>query len=114
MKIQLIYSDDCPNLKAARAAVLRSLEAENLFLSLEELDVAAPGTPEHLREWGSPTILIDGIDVGGETAPTGPCCRLYDGASRRGAPSDAMIVEALRRSQRGESTHSVSPEEMLS
>jgi mercuric ion transport protein len=98
MKIQLIYSDDCPHVEAARAALLRSLVAEDLSVSFEELDVAAPGTPAHLREWGSPTILIDGVDVGGETAPTGPCCRLYD-AARRGIPSDAMIVEALRRSK---------------
>jgi mercuric ion transport protein len=103
MRIQLIYSDDCPNVDAARAALLRSLAAEDLSVSVEELDVAAPGTPEHLRTWGSPTILIDGVDVGGETAPTGRCCRLYDGASSRGVPSDEMIVEALR-SRSGEST----------
>jgi hypothetical protein len=101
MRIQLIFSDDCPNVDATRAALLRSLAAEDLSVSFEELDIAAPGTPEHLREWGSPTILIDGTDVGGETAPTGPCCRLYDGASRRGVPSDEMIVQALRRSRRG-------------
>ena len=109
MRIQLIYSDDCPNVEATRAALLRSLAAENLSVSVEELDVAAPGTPEHLREWGSPTILINGVDVGGENGPTGPCCRLYDGASRRGIPSEAMIVEALRRSRRGASTDLPSP-----
>lgn len=100
MKIELIYSADCPNVDAAQAALRRSLKAEDLLASFDEVDVAAPGTPEHLRGWGSPTILINGVDVGGETVPTGPCCRLYDdGAARRGAPSDAMIVEALRRSQ---------------
>jgi hypothetical protein len=113
MKIQLIYSADCPNVDAAQAALRRSLKAEDLLASFDEVDVAAPGTPEHLRGWGSPTILINGVDVGGETVPTGPCCRLYDGAARRGAPSDAMIVEALRRSQRGESTDSLSPEARL-
>jgi mercuric ion transport protein len=100
MNIQLIYARDCPNIGAARAALLRSLEAEGLPMTFEEMDTAEPATPAHLRDWGSPTILVDGLDVGGEAGPMGPCCRLYDhGTARRGIPSEAVIRAALRRAR---------------
>jgi hypothetical protein len=39
-------------------------------------------------------VLIDGVDVAGPSPATGPCCRLYDGATR--APSVDAIVARLR------------------
>ena len=96
MKVQLVYFDGCPNADAARAAVRRCLEAADLALELEEVDTGSPKAPEALRAWGSPTVLVDGIDVGGEPAPTGTSCRLYDNPDNRGVPSDAAIGAALR------------------
>ena len=51
-------------------------------------------TPEPLRLWGFPTILINGVDVGGGR-PSGSSCRLYPHSENPGAPSDAMIDAAL-------------------
>jgi hypothetical protein len=96
MKVQLVYFDGCPNADAARAAVRRSLAAAGLALEVEEVDTESPGAPESLRAWGSPTVLVDGIDVGGERVPTGTSCRLYDNPDHRGVPSDAAIGAALR------------------
>lgn len=96
MRVQLVYFEGCPNVDAAREAVRRCLAAAQLPTAIEEVDTGAPSAPEALRQWGSPTILIDGIDVGGEAAPTGVCCRLYENPDNRGVPSEATIAAALR------------------
>lgn len=104
MKVQLLYFPGCPNADGARAALRRSLDALRLRVAIEEIDVTAAGAPPGLRDWGSPTILIDGVDVGGEREPTGASCRLYAvGADpeSRGVPGDALIRAALERARPG-------------
>lgn len=95
MNVQIVYFEGCPNADAARAAVRRCLEAEGLPVAFEEIDTESPDAPAELRQWGSPTILVDGVDVGGEPAPMGTSCRLYDNPDNRGVPSDAAITAAL-------------------
>jgi hypothetical protein len=93
MKVQLLYFPGCPNVEAAREQ-LRRVVADRA--TIDEIDTTAPDTPASLRGWGSPTILVDGIDVaGGE--PSGSCCRLYPGGDVRGAPSETAIRAALDR-----------------
>lgn len=94
MRVQLLSFPGCPNADAARDALRRSLVAAGLPTSFDEIDVTSPETPEPLRNWGSPTILVEGNDVAGES-PAGSCCRLYPSSSSRGAPSDEMIRRAL-------------------
>ena len=95
MKVQLVYRPDCPNLADAREALRRSLHSLGLPTEFEELDVTAAPISAALQQWGSPTILIDGIDVGGESAPVGgDSCRLYSDLS--GVPTDEQICAALR------------------
>lgn len=98
MQIQLLYFPGCPNVNVARVAVARSLASLGLRCRIEEVDATAEGTPEELRRWGSPTILVDGSDVAGEETPTGAACRLYRGAGS--APSIAAICAALVRCER--------------
>jgi mercuric ion transport protein len=97
--VQLLYFAGCPHADEARRVLHEALDrlSPRASLSVEEIDVEAPGAPEHLREWGSPTILVSGEDVGGEPRPTGRCCRLYqhpDG-SRRGAPPLELLLDRL-------------------
>jgi hypothetical protein len=102
MKVQLLFFPGCSNAEAARAALRHSLEASRLRVAIEEVDVTAADAPHHLRDWGSPTILIDGVDVGGERAPTGASCRLYTvggDPKSRGVPADALIRSALERAR---------------
>jgi hypothetical protein len=98
MLIQLLYFPDCPNVGAAREALRMALDSFGGAWQVAEVDVTATGTPNHLRSWGSPTILIDGVDVAGDDASES-CCRLYPGSESRGAPSLGMIEAALRRMQ---------------
>ena len=105
--IQLLYSPDCPNVRAARDVLHRALSRIPDPPAVTEIDVTAPATPPNLRAWGSPTILVDGVDVAGEDAPTGeaiaPCCRLYQAGESRGAPLLVQILYALERAGRSQS-----------
>ena len=109
MKIQLLHFPDCPNAETARAALHEAITQEHLDLQVDELDVSREDTPAWAKGWGSPTILIDGRDVGGEAASSG------DGqlsALPRCVPSVALIRERLRATTSGEasaSAHSVVP-----
>ncbi len=70
-----------------------------IVAAIEEVDTSAPDTPAALSNWGSPTILLNGEDVGGEREPTGPSCRLYRGDDGRvhGVPSRTLLSAALNR-----------------
>ena len=94
MKVQFLYFPDCPNHEAAREALRRCMAALEIPPDFEDIDVTAPDVPEELRSWGSPTILVNGVDVSGVTATqAGSSCRLY-GAS--GVPSDEQITLLLK------------------
>ena len=99
MKIQLITFPGCPNAKAARATLERVLARAGVADRIEEVDATALETAEELRGWGSPTVLVEGRDVGGQAEPTGPGCRLYrdDDGKVQGSPPEALLSAAIRR-----------------
>jgi hypothetical protein len=99
MLVQLLYFPGCPHVAAARTALWEVLRQTTERPELEEIDVTAPETPEHLRHWGSPTILVDGLDISGGS-PSGVSCRLYPGPDGPGAPTKDLIVSAIRRAGR--------------
>ena len=103
MKIQFLSFPGCPNADAARHALLRVLEAHSFPPHFEEIDLTAESTQYELRAWGSPTILIDGVDVGGERQPAGVSCRLYESAPSflRGVPSEDLIRKAIEAARPG-------------
>ena len=95
MLIQLLYFPGCPHVATARQALQRAVAKLDETPPISEIDVTDDRTPEPLRLWGSPTILVDGVDVGGGR-PSGSSCRLYPDSDNLGAPSNAMIEAALR------------------
>ena len=95
MKIQLISFRGCPNVANARRALQQALASLDLEETFEEVDSAAHDTPDDLRFWGSPTVLVNGVDVAGGT-PSGASCRMYPPSEFPGAPPLAMIVRRLR------------------
>lgn len=97
--VQLLYFPDCPNVEATRRTLAQAMSTIKDAPIVAELDVTAPSTPPHLRGWGSPTVLIDGVDIAGGH-PSESCCRLYPTSEERGAPSLALIEAALLRARR--------------
>jgi hypothetical protein len=97
MLVELLYFPGCPHVETARKALhdvlLELTEHPDEVL---EVDVTARDTPGHLRGWGSPTILIDGVDIEG-ASPSGSSCRVYRSSDGVGAPSQALIRVALLR-----------------
>src|SRR5260370_17662360 len=95
--ITLVYDADCPNLPAARLALREALEHEGREPQWVEYDRAAAGTPAPLLRYGSPAILVDGVDVAGEAGRAGAAsCRVYP--SERGlcgVPSAETIAAAI-------------------
>jgi hypothetical protein len=93
-KIQLLVFDDCPLADAARSSLQTALDSLGLR-EFEEIDLLDPATPDELRDWGSPTILVGGEDVTGNVKGNALSCRVYDGEMR--VPDPDMIAQQIRR-----------------
>jgi len=102
--VELVYDGDCPNVAEARAQLLRAFAQAKLQPSWSEWQADAPESPEHVRGYGSPTILVDGEDVAGLERNGSASCRLYQhpGGAMRGAPDVKMIAAALAAIRSGE------------
>lgn len=95
--VVLLYERSCPNVPAARANLLRAFSAAKLPAEWREIDVDAPDAPPGWRAFGSPTVLVDGADVGGGAPAEGATCRLYhDNGRLARAPSVDRIAARLR------------------
>lgn len=94
--VTLLYFDDCPSWQQV-ADDLRQLTTE-LDIRVERRLVTTPEEAERVGFRGSPTVLVDGIDVFAEgDEPVGLACRIYqtpDGPA--GAPTVAQLRAALR------------------
>lgn len=100
LKVELIYEKTCPNIQAAREQLLRAFNTTQLTPQWQEWEVNEAVTPGYARDYGSPTILINGCDVSGELpSDTNKCCRIYQNSEthNRGVPSLTQIIEALQQ-----------------
>ncbi|MBI5517401.1 MAG: hypothetical protein HY909_26765 [Deltaproteobacteria bacterium] len=95
--VVLLYDRDCPNVPAARAALLRAFSEASVPARWRELDRGAPGISAAWRALGSPAVLVDGEDVAGAPSEGGACCRVYaTSKGLSGAPSVEAIAARLR------------------
>lgn len=100
---ELIYDSTCPNVDSCRAALRAVLVEMGLPLSWTEWDRSGDATPPAYRNYGSPTVLVDGNDIAASSAgttsyPPTPCgnsCRLYVGEDT-GALCGTPPVELIR------------------
>jgi len=96
--VELIYSADCPNTGAVRAQLLRAFAAARLAPRWTEWQRDANDSPDYVRQYGSPTLLVDGRDLTSDApSTTAGHCRVYrDPHGRlRAVPPLADIVRAL-------------------
>jgi hypothetical protein len=96
MDIALLYVDDCPNWKVADER-LAAIAAEGTDVQVTRHLVHTPEEAERIGFHGSPSILVDGIDVFAEPGDrVGLSCRVYrtpEGLA--GAPTVVQLRAAL-------------------
>ena len=103
IRVELVFDADCPNVESARTMLRAALRLVGQQAAWTEWDRADVNTPETFRVFGSPTVLVNGIDVAsgddGSIAVEGKACRLYvdgDGCIC-GAPALPIVVAAIQR-----------------
>lgn len=96
MDVTLLYFDDCPNWKVADDH-LRMLSVELPGMEIRRVEVTTPEDAERLRFRGSPSILVDGVDLFADPDdPVGLSCRVYQTPNgSEGSPSLAQLRQAL-------------------
>ena len=97
-RVELIYDADCPNVPAARQQLLRAFAAIGAVPKWQEWERGATSSPVHVRDYASPTVLVDGRDVALSTPIAGDCaCRIYTDETGRlsGVPRRGDITIAL-------------------
>lgn len=102
MLIELVYEKTCPNIEAARSQLLRAFAESGISPLWQEWEVSTPEAPAHVHGYGSPTILVDGVDISGDSIECSDyCCRVYSHEEHpnKGVPAVADIVHALKSVQ---------------
>jgi hypothetical protein len=96
MRIELLWWEGCPSHPEALDELRRIMSEEGLDPELiERREITSDEQAERERFPGSPTILIEGVDVRpADGAPIGLTCRLY--RLRDGRPSPTPDPEDVR------------------
>ena len=95
-RLELLSFPGCPTAKVLHANLAEAIAQLGLVtcriepVNLTELEAGDPR-----RGWGSPTILVDGVDLFGKARPAdeGMSCRIYPGGK---APTTEQITEQLQ------------------
>lgn len=95
--IELIYEQTCPNVDAARVLIKSACAQVGRAADWREWEVSDPQFPAHAHGFGSPTILVGGVDVAGQSASVSDCCRIYSGEQGvQGVLMLEQVVQALK------------------
>lgn len=103
VQIELVYDRGCPNVEKAREVLTAACREADIPAVWTEWDSEDPDCPEHVRNLGSPSVLVNGEDVAPGPHPwtprekgAGPRCRIYrDGDALVPAPPVARVSEAI-------------------
>lgn len=100
--VELIYDSDCPNVEEMRVRLKLALARVGLEAQWQEWERSDDKSPDYVRRYGSPTVLIGGKDVAGAFPESGAkCCRVYsDGDGKiSGVPLLEVIISALLKAK---------------
>ena len=99
MKVELIYFDGCPNIADTRALLVKAFVKLKLPITWTEWNQNDEDCPQELSQFGSPTVLVNGVDVLPlESVQQGDCCRVYfdeDSRKSSGTPTLNMLTTAM-------------------
>lgn len=100
LKIEILYFDGCPNHLPAVVRVREVLQEMNLPDAPIEVRITDPASAKSMRFLGSPTVLINGLDVepgARDSDQFGFGCRTYFSEGRRsGLPTKELVQSAIR------------------
>jgi mercuric ion transport protein len=105
LRVELVYDRDCPNVDRARAMIAAALGAVGAAREWIEWDRDDAATPLERRAYGSPTVLVNGRDVGCDETEAphadAKACRVYmdECGCLCGAPSSDLIIRAIKGAQ---------------
>lgn len=95
-KVEFIYDNDCPNIEGARNSLIKAFSEMKLSPKWTEWDRNSIDSPPYAKDFGSPTILVNGKDIADEKPQGGNNCRIYSfNGSNGGIPPTKLIVAAL-------------------
>ena len=97
LTVELITEATCPNVEAARRVLKKACRNLDLEPQWREWAVDDPARPMHTQGYGSPSILVNGVDVAGVTPDNSACCRIYAGGE--GVPAVEQVMDVLRKAQ---------------
>ena len=96
MTIEILYFDECPNVKVTVDRLESILSEAGLQTAITFTRVSNVETARSVRFLGSPSVRVNGIDVEPTTRSRqdyGLMCRRYSGGG--GAPSEVLIRSAV-------------------
>jgi hypothetical protein len=108
VQVELVYDPGCPNVARAREALTEACREAEIPAVWTEWSSEDPACPEHVRNLGSPTVVVNEEDVAPGPHPwaprergQGPRCRVYrDGDALVPAPPVQRIVVAITEALR--------------
>ncbi len=78
VNVELIYDKDCPNVEETRGRLKLALAEADFQAQWQEWERSDAKSPDYVRGFGSPTILVNGKDVAGALPADGAkCCWVY-------------------------------------
>lgn len=99
IRVEILAREDCPNRGMAVVVVEQALERSGVAAELKLVEVRSEAQAKRRRFLGSPSVLVDGIDVEpGSIDQTDYtlACRVYRcGHGIQGWPQEAWIRSAL-------------------
>ena len=103
LRVELVYDPTCANVDRVRESIRGALSTLGAPLAWREWLRDDPATPAPLRALGSPSVLINGEDVGSDsgTLPQADAnsCRVYmdECGCICGAPFAQLIIDTIMR-----------------
>jgi hypothetical protein len=89
--VEFVHFAGCPNADAARQVLRSALRAAGRAENWTEWDLLSSETPDSVRGYASPSILVNGVDVAGASPMAGGI------ACKSGSiPTTKMIQRALK------------------
>jgi mercuric ion transport protein len=98
--VEFVYEKGCPNIKPTRQVLLQAFSKINVRPHWQEWEVNDSTSPDYVRQYGSPTILVDGIDVDESIdSNNAKQCRLYTQTDNvfSGVPPLDKIISAIQK-----------------